>query len=149
MIIIFRSYMIFLGLLYSAVAYSNEQPIPANNLERTDEVFEIRNYHYDPSKFDAYRVWAINEASPFLRDNLDVVGIWIGNTKAPEIHGERPMGLILGSANVTWIIRWDSMKARERAQEEVFGGEEWQNIWNNHPDQKGYLHVEVRFAKEY
>ncbi len=78
-------------------------------------------------------MWAINEASPFLRDNLDVVGIWIGNTKAPEIHGERPMDLILGSANVTWIIRWDSMKARERSQEEVFGGERTKGVRAHFP----------------
>lgn len=123
--------------------------MPTSSEELTEEVFEIRNYHYDPSKFDAYRMWAINEAAPFLKENLDVVGIWIGNTKTPEIHGESPMNLTLGSANVTWIIRWDSMNARERAQEEIFGSEEWQNIWENHPDQKGYLHVEIRFAKEY
>ena len=28
---------------------------------------EIRQYHYDPGKFDAYKVWALKEAIPFLK----------------------------------------------------------------------------------
>ena len=58
------------------------------------------------------------------------------------------MNLNLGSANVTWIIRWDSMEARARLWKEVFDAEGWQRIWANHPDANGYLQMEVRFANE-
>ena len=37
-------------------------------------IYEFRNYHYEPSKFDAYRRWATNHALPYLREKLDVVG---------------------------------------------------------------------------
>ena len=42
-------------------------------------MFEIRCYHYLPEKFEAYKKWAIDEAVPFLKENLDVVGFWIDN----------------------------------------------------------------------
>ena len=111
-------------------------------------MFEIRNYHYDPSKFEAYKAWAINEAIPFLRANLDIVGFWMDNVETPEVRGADPMNLKLGSANVTWIIRWDSMEARNQFQQEVFDGEDWQEIWANHPDPNGYQQMEARFANE-
>jgi len=71
------------------------------------------------------------------------------NVEPPEISGSDPMNLNLGSANVTWIIRWDSMEARNRFQEEVFDAEDWQKIWAMHPDPNGYIQMETRFANEY
>lgn len=112
-------------------------------------MIEIRNYHYDPSKMVAYKKWAVSEAIPFLKANLDLVGFWLENIEPPELSGSNPMDLELGSANVTWIIRWESMEARKQAHKEVFGGEGWQNIWANHPDENGYLQMEARFTKEY
>jgi hypothetical protein len=34
-------------------------------------MFEIRNYHYEPTKFDKYQTWATKEAVPYLREHLD------------------------------------------------------------------------------
>ena len=110
-------------------------------------LYEIRNYHYDPAKFDAYKRWAVTEAIPFLKDNLDVVGFWMDSGDAPEFSGSAPMDLPLGCANVTWIIRWDSMQARAEGRVRVFQSEGWRKIWANHPDANGYLQMEVRFAE--
>jgi hypothetical protein len=110
-------------------------------------LFEIRNYHYSPAKFDAYRQWAKEHAVPFLAANLDVVGFWLDNGNEPEIRGSDPMSLKHGSANVTWIIRWDSMEARRAGHERVFQGDGWREVWSKHPDPGGYLQVEARFAE--
>ena len=112
-------------------------------------MYEIRNYQYDPSQFDAYKKWVVDEALPFIKANTDLVGFWMDNVEPPEISGSDHMNLNLGSANVTWVIRWDSMEARNRFQVEVFDAEDWQKIWANHPDPNGYIHMEVRFANEY
>ena len=111
-------------------------------------MFEIRNYHYAPDKFEAYRQWALKEAAPFLKANLDVVGFWLDNGEAPEITGGDPMSPKHGSANVTWIIRWDSMDARKAGHKTVFGGEGWKEVWSKHPDPNGYLQIEAKFAEE-
>jgi hypothetical protein len=110
-------------------------------------MFEIRNYHYDPTKFDAYRTWAVDEAIPFLKANLDVVGFWIDNGESAELTGADPAPHKHGPANVTWIIRWDSMDARAKGHEEIFQGDAWQEIWSHHPDAGGYLQMEARFAE--
>ncbi len=111
-------------------------------------MFEIRSYHYDPTKFEAYKEWAIEEAVPFLKANLDIVGFWIDNGEEPEIGGSDPMELKHGSANVTWVIRWDSKEARDKGFQEVFYGEGWQDVWSRHPDADGYLQMEAKFADE-
>ncbi len=110
-------------------------------------IYEIRNYHYDPGKFAAYRTWAIEQAVPFLKDNLDIVGFWIDSGESPEIAGAKPMDLPLGSANVTWVIRWDDMAARNAGHEKVFKGEGWGAIWSRHPDAGGYFQMEAKFAE--
>jgi hypothetical protein len=107
---------------------------------------EIRCYHYDPEKFEPYKKWALEEAVPFLKDNLNIVGFWLDNGKAPEIGGASPMDMPLGSANVTWVIRWDSEEDRAEGHARIFGGQEWQEIWSRHPDANGYLQMEARFA---
>lgn len=109
-------------------------------------MFEIRSYHYNPEKFDAYKTWAIEEAAPFLKENLNVVGFWVDNGKAPELTGGDPVPHKHGVANVTWIIEWDSEAARDQGFQEVFFGEGWQEIWSRHPDADGYLQMEARFA---
>lgn len=145
---IIQCFSAVLGLLCLSIASAGESLTPSAN-ERDQAIFEIRNYHYDPSQFDAYKVWLVEDAAPFFRENLDVVGFWVGNEVPPEISGTSPMDLNLGSANVTWIIRWDSMEARDKINAQLFGGEEWQKIWAMHPDPNGYLQVESRFAKGY
>ena len=108
---------------------------------------EIRSYHYDPAKFAAYKTWAIEEAVPFLKANLNIVGFWLDNGTPPEIGGSNPADMPLGSANITWIIAWDSMEDRAEGHKRVFQGEGWQDIWSRHPDANGYLQMEARFAE--
>ena len=48
-------------------------------------MFEIRNYHYEPTKFDKYQTWATKEAVPYLREHLDLVGFWMDNGEATEV----------------------------------------------------------------
>lgn len=109
---------------------------------------EIRSYHYDPEKFEAYRQWALDEAVPFLKANLNIVGFWVDAGIPAEVGGEKPSAMELGSANITWIIRWDSKEARDEGHKAVFGGTGWQDIWSRHPDPDGYLQMEARFADE-
>ena len=79
-------------------------------------IFEIRNYHYEPSMIGAYRAWAAAKAVPYIRNHLDLVGFWVNFDEAPIVGG-KPLDE-LGSATVTWIIRWDDMQTRNR----VMGG---------------------------
>ena len=111
-------------------------------------MFEIRCYHYLPEKFEAYKNWAIDEAVPFLKENLDVVGFWIDNGLDPEITGEDPQTHKHGVANITWIIKWKSQSDRDHGMKEVLGGAAWKDIWSRHPDSNGYLQMEARFAEE-
>ena len=111
-------------------------------------MFEIRNYHYDPTKFDAYKTWAIKEAVPYLKEKLDLVGFWVDNGETPELKGSAPVTHKHGAANITWIIRWDSMEARNQGHATVFQGKGWKDIWANHPDTNGYLQMEAKFADE-
>ena len=109
-------------------------------------VYEIRNYHYEPAKFDAYKEWATREAVPVLKQNLDVVGFWLNSSDAPEYKGSAQMDLPLGPSNVTWIIRWDSMQARVDGWKRLSQNADWQAAWSKHPDANGYLQIEVKFA---
>ena len=111
-------------------------------------MYEIRNYHYEPSKFEAYRQWAVDEAVSFLKANLDIVGFWVDNGDAPEVSGSDPAPGKHGAANITWIIRWDSKEARDEGHKLVFGGDGWKAIWARHPDANGYLQMEAKFADE-
>ncbi len=122
-------------------------PVSASGAQ--EGLYEIRNYHYDPAQLDAYRQWAVHDAIPFFRAHMDVVGFWIGNDHPPKIGGSKPMDLELGSANITWIIRWDSMAARTRFNKEVYGGEQWRAVWAKHPDPEGYFQSEARFTTAY
>ena len=108
---------------------------------------EIRNYHYDPAKFADYKAWALSEAVPFLKANLDIIGFWMESGDPSEIGGSDPMDLPHGSANVTWIIRWKDMQDRAEGHIRVFQGEGWQDIWSRHPDANGYLQMEAKFAE--
>lgn len=107
-------------------------------------IFEIRDYHYRPDIFDAYRAWA-EEAVPVLRSKMDVLGFWIDAGLAPEITGTDPIDSPIGSANVTWIIRWDSKQARDAGLKAAIESDEWQAVWSRHPDPNGYLQMSARF----
>ena len=109
---------------------------------------EIRSYHYDPEQFEAYKKWAVDEAVPFLKANLNIVGFWVDSGTPAEVTGSNPSQMELGSANITWIIRWGSKEARDEGHKTIFGGAGWQDIWSRHPDANGYLQMEARFADE-
>ena len=111
-------------------------------------MFEIRSYHYDLTKFDSYKKWAVDEAAPFLKTNLNVVGFWLDNGNDIELAGSDPTPHKHGGANVTWIIKWESEEHRAVGFKAVFESEGWLDIWSRHPDADGYLQTEARFAEE-
>ena len=109
-------------------------------------LFEIRNYHFNPALFAAYKEWAKAEAIPYLSRKLDVVGFWFSTNDAPEINGE-PQDT-LGSANVTWIIRWRDLTDRNDVRSRVFSSPEWQDIFSRVPGGRAsYLRTEAKFAE--
>ena len=108
-------------------------------------IFEIRNYHYEPSAMAAYREWAVGKALPYIRANLDLVGFWI-NVDEPTQVGGKPLD-DLGSATVTWIIRWEDVETRHRVMGEVFGSDEWKGIMAANPGQENYHRTEAKFAE--
>jgi len=108
-------------------------------------LYEIRDYHYRPDLIEAYKKWAL-DATVVLRRNLDVVGFWVDEGEhKPEITGSAPIDSPIGSANVTWIIRWDSQAARDAAMKTVFSAPDWQAVWARHPDPNGYRQISARF----
>ena len=43
----------------------------------SNPIVEIRDYTIDPERFDAYKEWAKNLAGPWLKENLDLIDIWL------------------------------------------------------------------------
>lgn len=107
---------------------------------------EIRNYHYRPEALEIYRQWAREHALPFLKQQFDLVGFWIDNGLPAEIL-DTPLDH-LGSANVTWILRWQDMEQRDKQMLQVFQSLEWEEIFARLPDGfENYLRREARFAE--
>src|SRR6266511_5190754 len=116
------------------------------NSRRDTMLFEIRNYHFDPDLFKAYKAWATAEAIPYLSQKLDVVGFWFKTNDPPEIGGE-PQDK-LGSANVTWIIRWRDLIHRNDVLPRLLSGPEWQDIRSRVPGGRAsYFRTEAKFAE--
>jgi len=110
-------------------------------------IFEIRNYHFDPARLDDYRVWATDLAVPHLKAELDVVGFWISTADEPEITGAPHDDL--GTANVTWILRWEDLKTRSETMERVFSSDRWKEIFAQVPGGRAsYRRTESKFAAE-
>ncbi len=108
-------------------------------------IYEVRDYHYRPDLFDAYRAWA-DEAVPVLKANLDVVGFWIDEgAHAPDITGTDPLDSPIGTANVTWVIRWADKATRDETMAKAFTGEAWKAVWAKHPDPNGYRQMSARY----
>lgn len=110
-------------------------------------VIEVRDYHYDQERMDRYRTWAI-EAGSYLRELWDMSGFWLDSGEAPRLTGSDPREHPHGAANVTWVIRWDSMAQRETAWDDLWKEPEWADIWSRHPGFDGYLQLSVRFLEE-
>ncbi len=109
-------------------------------------LFEIRRYHFDPALFTAYKKWAKGEAVPHLYRHLDIVGFWVNTNEPVQIKGE-PQDT-LGSANVTWIIRWKDRAHREAGWKEFLSSPEWKDIFLRVPGgPTSYLRMEAQFAE--
>jgi len=109
-------------------------------------IYEIRNYYFEPTRFDAYKSWAKNQAMAYLKRNLNVLGFWANTDTTPEING-RAMD-DLGSANITWIIGWADITQRKATLDKVFAAPEWQAIFKNVPGGIGsYLRTECKFTE--
>lgn len=108
-------------------------------------IYEIRNYHYEPSVINEYRAWAAGRAVPYIKEHLDLVGFWV-NVDEPAQIGGKPLDE-LGSATVTWIIRWPDVETRHRVMGEVFGSDAWRGIMADNPGQENYHRTEAKFAE--
>lgn len=107
-------------------------------------IYEVRDYHIAPESLDDYRAWAEQHAVPHLKEAFDVVGFWVDTGIEPEVRSDTSDPL--GSANVTWIIRWDSKAERDRRLGEVFGSPEWQQVFSRLPGGLGiYDRIQSRF----
>jgi len=108
-------------------------------------IYEIRNYHFEPSLLDKYEDWVTKHALPYMRKHIDLVGFWMNIDAPPDVTGKRLDDL--GSATVTWIIRWDDLDTRNRGMGETFGSDEWGDIMKAHPGREHYHRIEAKFAK--
>lgn len=110
-------------------------------------IYEIRNYHFEPSRFEAYKDWARGRALPFLSRELDLVGFWATLDGPSEVNGE-PMDS-MGSSNLTWIIRWPDRETRDAKMGTIFTTDAWNEIFAQVPGGVGsYLRTEAKFAEQ-
>lgn len=109
-------------------------------------IYEIRDYHYLPEKFDAYKKWG-EEAVPVLKELLDVVGFYVDSGTEAEVSGSAPERPSIGYANITWIIRWESKAIRDDQFGKIMGSQQWADVWAKHPDTGGYVQMLSRFTE--
>lgn len=111
-------------------------------------LIEVRDYHYDPERIDAYWAWAA-QAGPWLRQRWDVSGFWIaaGDDDA-RLFGADPRPSPHGPANVTWTIRWRDRAERDAAWDDLWADDSWNDLWARHPGFDGYRQLSVRFLEE-
>ena len=109
-------------------------------------IYEIRNYHFEPSRFEEYKAWARDRALPYLKANLDLVDFWTSVDAPSEVNG-KPMDE-LGSANITWVIRWPDQASRDAAMATIFTGDEWGEIFATVPGgMDSYIRMESKYAE--
>lgn len=113
----------------------------------SNAIVEIRDYTIEAEWFERYKVWAIEEAAPWLKANLDVIDFWMDDGIDAEVSGSSPSVSANGQANVCWIIRWPSLDARKEQFGEIMSHPDWQKIWANHPNENSYLQMNARFMK--
>jgi len=107
-------------------------------------IYEIRNYHFDPARFDEYKAWAQEKALPYLSKELDLLGFWVGDDA--EVTGAAMDDM--GSANITWIIRWPDRATRDAEFERIFTGEDWGEIFKDVPGGlESYKRMEAKFTE--
>jgi hypothetical protein len=124
--------------------------ISVSSISRMSEpVFEIRNYHIKPEKFESYKKWAREIAVPHLGKHMNLVGFWVDSGDAPSPIVGEPLDK-LGHANVTWVIKWGSMKEREEVMGKVLGGPEWAEVFKQLPGGlDNYARIEVRYGSAF
>lgn len=110
-------------------------------------IVEIRDYTIEADKFDVYKEWAITQAAPWLKSNLDVIEFWMDDGMEAEVAGSNPQVSENGQPNVCWIIRWPSKEVREAEFGERMSHPEWLEIWAQHPCPDAYLQMNARFMK--
>ncbi len=109
-------------------------------------IYEIRNYHFRPDLIEAYKVWARTRAIPYLATQIDVVGFWASTDDPPEVIGA-PMDA-MGSANVTWVIRWRDLAHRKEGLPKALSGPAWEAVFADVPGGgASYLRLEAKFAE--
>ncbi|MDE2945392.1 MAG: hypothetical protein OXT63_14475 [Gemmatimonadota bacterium] len=109
-------------------------------------IYEIRNYHFDPARFEEYSEVAKGEYIRYLRKHLDIVGFWIESGIPAEVRGAEQDEL--GPANVTWVIRWASKEQRDEKLPQVLGTPEWREIFAEVPGGgASYFRIESRFME--
>lgn len=121
------------------IATGDTEPEPSG-------LYEVRTYHFDPARFDEYAEVARGEYIRYLREHLDIAGFWIDAGTPAEVRGAELDEL--GSANVTWVIRWASKAERDERLPEVLGTPEWREIFAEVPGGgASYLRIESRFME--
>jgi len=108
---------------------------------------EIRDYTIDPEWFEAYKVWASEEAAPWLKANLPVLDFWMDSGIQAEVTGTNPVVSPNGQANVCWILQWSNEAERKEKMGGLTSHPEWVKIWANHPNADSYLQMNARFMK--
>ncbi len=109
-------------------------------------LYEIRNYHIEPAQLENYKTWISTHGLPHIRQHMNVVGFWVKGDDDEEISGA-PMDE-MGSANVTWVIKWASKKKRDEVMGSVFGTSQWQDIFAQFPGGRdAYKRVEIKYFK--
>lgn len=136
-------------LLTGVAAYGGAraaESASADGAVQDGAIYEIRNYHFDPARFDEYSEVAKGEYIRYLREHLDIVGFWIESEIPAEVRGAEQDEL--GPANVTWVIRWASKEERDEKLPAVLGTPEWREIFAEVPGGGGsYLRIESRFME--
>ena len=51
-------------------------------------IYEIRNYHYEPSRMIEYKAWAADKALPYIREHFDLLGFWVSTDDPAEVNGK-------------------------------------------------------------
>ena len=109
-------------------------------------IYEIRNYHFEPKRFEEYKTWAKTKALPYLKRELNLVGFWVNGETPGEVNGEALDKL--GPANITWIIAWPDKETRDSAMPGIFSGDEWEEIFADVPGGlPNYLRMESKFTE--
>jgi hypothetical protein len=110
-------------------------------------LYEIRNYHVDPTYFEEFKAWMREMAFPFLSSRMDIVGAWFKNEMPPIYGGSQPIDETVNPANYTWIIRWNNREQRDKAFEDLRSSEFQQIISMIPGGTQSVLMTEAKFVE--